>query len=73
MAHDHMFPGVRDGGHRHLHHHFRNVGEKGLHGQELAQLPVALSPLHGALRTAEVVGIQELHHFLIILRTRVSY
>ena len=43
--HDHVFTVVRDWGHRNLHHHLWCVGQEGPHGQKLAKLLVALTPL----------------------------
>ena len=49
--------------HRDLHHDLRCVGDEGLHGLELVQLPKALLPLSCCLR----LGIQELDQLLMFL------
>ena len=40
-----MFTVIRDWGHRNLHHYLWGVGQECPHGQELAKLTIALTPL----------------------------
>ena len=63
--HDHVFTVIRDWGHRNLHHHLWRVGQESPHGQKLAKLPVALTPLCRGLGSSKVVGIQELLHLIL--------
>ena len=61
-THDHVLPGIRNGGNWDLQDNLGGVGQKCLHGHELAELTVALAPFQGALRVTQVVGIQEVNH-----------
>ena len=65
--HDHVLPGIRDVSNGDLQDNLGGVGQKCLHSHELAKFAIALAPLQGALRVAQVVGIKELHHIVLDL------
>ena len=63
--HNHVFTVIRDWGHGNLHHYLWGVGQERPHGQELAKLTIALTPLCRGLGSSKVVGIQELLHLIL--------